>query len=42
MNFSKIKNELGYKISKNILEGMSDIANILKYGLLNDPLQFLS
>ena len=40
LDFSKIKNELGYKISKNISEGMSEIVNILKYGLLNDPLQF--
>lgn len=37
VSFDKIKNELGFKISKTLSEGISQIKNIIENGLLNDP-----
>lgn len=37
VNFSKIKNKLGFKITKRVPDGMSEIADILKKELLPNP-----
>jgi len=37
VDFSKIKNELGFTITRTIPDGMKEIANILKIGILPDP-----
>jgi hypothetical protein len=37
VNFDKIKNELQFKISKRVPEGISDILSSLKFGIIADP-----
>ncbi len=37
VDFSKIKNELGFKTTKTVPDGLREIHSILKYGLLFDP-----
>jgi len=37
VNFDKIKNKLGYKISKKVPDGVSQIIKIIKDGFLNNP-----
>lgn len=37
VDFSKIKNELGFKISKTVSDGLREIHLILRNGLLSDP-----
>lgn len=37
VDFSKIKNELDFKITKTVPDGMKEIANLLKDGLLKNP-----
>ena len=37
VNFSKIKKKLGFKITKTVPQGLSEINNLLKDGLLLDP-----
>lgn len=37
VDFSKIKNELGFKVSRTVPVGMREIYNILKDGIISDP-----
>ncbi len=37
VDFTKIKNELGFTITKTVPQGLSEIYEILNYGLLTDP-----
>jgi len=37
VDFTKIKSELGFKITKTVPDGIREIYNLLKDGLLNDP-----
>ena len=37
VNFTKIKDKLGFKISKTVPDGIAEINNILKSKLLRDP-----
>ncbi len=37
VNFSKIKNELGFSITKTVPDGLMEIHNILKDGIISDP-----
>lgn len=37
VNFSKIKNELGFQITKTVPDGLKEIYMILKDGLISDP-----
>ena len=37
VDFSKIKNELGFKITKSVPDGINEINNIIKNGILSNP-----
>ena len=37
VDFSKIKNELDFSISKTVKQGLMEIHNILKDGIISDP-----
>lgn len=37
VDFTKITNELGFKITKTVPQGLREIYEILKYGILTDP-----
>lgn len=37
VDFSKIRNTLGYKITKSVPDGLKEIYNVLKDGLISDP-----
>ncbi|MEM4261014.1 MAG: NAD(P)-dependent oxidoreductase [Candidatus Woesearchaeota archaeon] len=37
VDFTKISNELGFKITKTVPQGLREIYEILKYGILTDP-----
>ena len=37
VNFDKIRNELGFKISKIVPEGMEDILRSISLGSISDP-----
>ncbi len=37
VNFDKIRNELGYKISKKVPDGVNQIIKVIKNGFLNNP-----
>jgi len=37
VDFSKIKKELGFSITKKVPDGMRELANVLRDGLLTDP-----
>lgn len=37
VNFAKIKNELGFNITKTVPDGLMEIHNILKDGIISDP-----
>lgn len=37
VDFSKIKNELGFSITKTVKQGLMEIHNILKEGIISDP-----
>ncbi len=37
VNFDKIKSELGFEITKTVPDGIREIHEILKFGLLNNP-----
>ena len=36
-NFDKIKNDLGFKISKTVPEGIADIYKLVTSGIIEDP-----
>ena len=37
VNFDKIKNELGFKISKTVPEGISDVLSSIRTGVIGNP-----
>jgi nucleoside-diphosphate-sugar epimerase len=37
VDFTKIKNELGFSITKTVTKGLKEIHNVLKDGLISDP-----
>lgn len=37
VNFDKIKNELGFKISKRVPDGIREIKRIIQENLIRDP-----
>lgn len=37
VNFDKIKNELGYTITKRVLDGIREIYTLMKSGIITDP-----
>ena len=39
VNFDKIKNELGYTITKTVPDGIKEIYKLLKTGVVTDPFE---
>jgi hypothetical protein len=37
VNFSKIKNQLGFSITKKVPDGLKEVYDIIKSGIINNP-----